>query len=92
MFSGLLEINDAVKSFKKVPAQVTVFDQNDAISTFDSWLGSSVDDPKPYGIMTLSHHTQDRLCFDDEVCPNSSVLAADIRRFVARPSIAILAS
>jgi hypothetical protein len=88
---GLIEINDSVKAFKKIPAQVTVFDQSDAISAFDSWLGNSIEDPKAYGIMTLSHHTQDRLCFDDELCPNSSVLAGDIRRFVARPSVAILA-
>ena len=91
MYLGLKEIDDSVKSFEKVPSQVTVFDQSDAISNFDSWLGNSIEDPKSYGIMTLSHHTQDRLCFDDELCPSTSVLAGDIRRFVARPSIAILA-
>jgi hypothetical protein len=92
LYGGLLAISDSVKTFKKSPAQATIFDESDAIRTFDTWLGQDIDDQKSYGIVTLSHHTQDRLCFDDELCPTPpSVLANDIKRRLARPSIAILA-
>jgi Carboxypeptidase regulatory-like domain len=91
LYAGLLAVSDSIKSFKKSPNQVAIFDGSDAITSFDTWLGRDIDDPKSYGLVTLSHHTQDRLCFDDELCPSTSVLAGDIKRGLTRPSIAILA-
>jgi hypothetical protein len=91
LYGGLVAISDSIKSFKKNPSQATIFDGIDAVPTFDTWLGRNIDDPKSYGLVTLSHHTQDRMCFDDELCPGVSVLAGDIKRGLTRPSIAILA-
>jgi hypothetical protein len=86
MQNAVTPFSSWIKEFERWKGHAKVYKTE---QDFDAWVKQD-ETAEASALLTLSHHTQGKLCFDDELCPNVSVLAVDIKKRFKWPSVAII--
>lgn len=88
--NSLTPLNEWLSRFDQ-PTKGSFLYRSDKVRAFQKWLREVADVSVGEAVVTLSHHTDNRLCFSDEYCEKGDIVyASDVQRRFSSPSLVIL--